>query len=71
MAITPAPDSAQLGSLVRIGVKEAETALGSSGQTRFARFGSTLTTGVKILVSHFVQAQRWIESVSRGEAGNH
>lgn len=68
MAITAAPDSAQLRSLVGIGVEKAQAARGGGGLARLAALGLGLTTRVKIPMIHFLQAHRWTESVARDEA---
>ena len=68
VAIAPAPDPAQLGSLVGVGVKIAQAALGGSGPAGLAALGFGLTTRVKFLRIRALQAQRGTYSPSRNEA---
>ena len=51
-AIAPAPDPAQFGSLVGIGMEETQAARGSRGSAGFAALCPSLTTPIKILRRH-------------------
>jgi hypothetical protein len=52
MAIVPAPNAAQFGSLVGIGMEETQAARGSRGPAGFAALCPSLTTPIKILRRH-------------------
>jgi hypothetical protein len=70
VALASAPDPAQFGSLVGVGVEKAQAARGGSGPAGLAGLCLGLTTRIKVLVGHFLlQAQRWTESVARDDAG--